>query len=173
MHSLLRERPMTRVSSGVLRPWAFDGSCRVQGQEPVIGCFNEPPNRPQHARLAGNSLHSCRRGAAVRGKKAFPSLPVVSARAWENSRRPGMSSSASFAVPRPKSMRSQPPTSRPIRSLLTSSLISPPESRSGSAALAISLNTSRVRIVACFGAGVAVGPFSSARCLRVVSSTGA
>ena len=42
------------------------------------GCFNEPPNRPQHARLAGNSLHSCRRGAAVRSEKASRASSLIS-----------------------------------------------------------------------------------------------
>ena len=103
------------------------------------------------------------------GAKKLPELARGLGQSLGEFKKAGMSSSASFAVPRPKSMLSPPLTSRPIRSLLTSSLISPPESRSGSAALAISLNTSRVRIVACFGAGLAVGPFSSASCLRVVS----
>jgi hypothetical protein len=98
---------------------AVDRICRLQGRKPVIGCFNERPNRPQHARLAGNSLHSCRRGAAVRSEKASRSCPWSRPEPGRIQEMPGMSSSASFAILRPKSMLSQP---------LTSSLISPFES---------------------------------------------
>ena len=92
-----------------------------------LRCFNESPNRPQHARLAG-TLFILVVVVLLFGAKKLPELARGLGQSLGNSRRPGMSSSASFAIPRPKSKIKHPPTGSLIKSPPTGSLIGPPES---------------------------------------------